>query len=100
MLGGRTISNTDFDVEAGFVVVVAPVNRLLAYDLTVGNDDGDVVAGFNETGPGADLAYPSYQAVDLDHVAYLDGTFKEQDDAAEEVIESLLQADEVESRVL
>ncbi len=46
------VGNDNRNPESDVVVIVTPVDHLLLHEIRIGNNDGDVVVGYDGGGPG------------------------------------------------
>jgi len=70
-----------------------PVGDLAGNTIAVGHDNFGVVVGAHHGGPQVNLLNLSPLSAALDKVPYLDGSFKEHDEATLEVMDDLLEAE-------
>ena len=87
------VMHADRQAEPGLGVGVAPVGDGGADEFGVGHDHGDVVVGDHGRAAQADLGHLARNAGHLDAVAQGDRPLRQDDDAADEIVDDVLQAE-------
>ncbi len=73
--------------------IMGPVGDLVGYQFRVGDNQDGPVEGLEDGAPHPDLLHRPPLAVDHQHVPHLDGSFKQEDEAAEKIIDDVLEAE-------
>jgi hypothetical protein len=87
------VSHAEGDAKADARIFVAPIGDALSDEISVWDDDGNVVIGDHGGAAQADLADLSGYATDFDSVADGNGPLGENNEAADEVADDILQAE-------
>ena len=87
------VGHAHIDDEAAQCVAAGVVGDRVRHQIGIGHDDFGPVEGLDPGGAHRDVAHRAVLAVHLDPVAFRDRPFDQQDDARDEVLHDVLQAE-------
>ena len=90
LLDGRTVVDADEDFLPDMLIGEGPVDHCALEDDAIRNEDFDAIGAAELRATGADRRHCARISSHIDDVADTDRTFKEENDAADQIVDELL----------
>src|SRR6266404_5404737 len=87
----RPISDTKWNAESNSRILITPVGHAVGNEVGVGHDNCNIIVRYDRRAPYADLSNLSRNSADFDAVSNGYWPFGENDQAADEVADDVLQ---------